>query len=153
MTATKVIAVDARPEALALAKEAGAARAVAAGPDAGDALAHALHGRGADVVLDFVGNDETLAVAVTVARSLSHITLVGIGGGTHQFGFFTSPYEVSFATTYWGSSVELMEVLALAEAGHLHPATTRFTFDRVADAYQALQTGSVTGRAVVVPED
>jgi alcohol dehydrogenase, propanol-preferring len=151
MTATEIVAVDARPEALVTSGELGADHAVTAGPDAADAVADATKGRGADVVLDFVGTDDTLALAVGVSRSLSHVTLVGIGGGSHQFGFFTSPYEVSFATTYWGSSVELMDVIALAEAGRIHPRTHRFGFDRVADAYHALEAGTVDGRAVVVP--
>jgi propanol-preferring alcohol dehydrogenase len=151
VSATKVIAVDARPEALLRAKDDGACRAVAAGPDAAAAVLDATHGRGADVVLDFVGVDDTLALAVACARSLSHVTLVGIGGGSHQFGFFTSPYEVTFATTYWGSTVELGEVLALAEAGRIRPHTTTYPFDGVADAYRALEDGTVDGRAVVVP--
>ncbi len=151
MTATSVIAVDARPEALQRAIDDGADRAVAAGDDAAEAVLDATRGKGADVVLDFVGTDDTLALAVGVARSLTHVTLVGIGGGTHQFGFFTSPYEVSFATTYWGSTVELMEVLALAEAGHIRPHTTTFALDDVVTAYHALETGTIDGRAVVVP--
>jgi alcohol dehydrogenase, propanol-preferring len=152
MTATKVIAVDPRPEALLRASDDGACRAVAAGDDAAEAVLDATHGRGAEVVLDFVGTDDTLALAVGAARSLSHVTLVGIGGGSHQFGFFTSPYEVSFATTYWGSTVELMEVLALAEAGRIRPHTTAFPLADVEDAYRALEDGTIDGRAVVVPE-
>jgi propanol-preferring alcohol dehydrogenase len=151
MTATRIVAVDGRPEALVLAHDAGACRAVAAGPDAAAAVRDATHGRGADVVLDFVGTADTLALAVACARSLSHVTLVGIGGGTHQFGFFTAPYEVAFATTYWGSTVELLEVLALAEAGRIRPRTTRYPLADVASAYHQLESGAVDGRAVVIP--
>ena len=39
-----------------------------------------------------------------------------IGGGTLPIGFFTTPYELSVATTYWGSIPELIEVIALARA-------------------------------------
>jgi propanol-preferring alcohol dehydrogenase len=151
LTPTRIVAVDARPEALVLAHDAGACRAVAAGPDATAAVRDATHGRGADVVLDFVGTDETLALAAASARSLSDVTLVGIGGGSHPFGFFTSPYEVSFATTYWGSTVELLEVIALAEAGRIRARTTEFPLADVAHAYHDLERGSIDGRAVVVP--
>jgi alcohol dehydrogenase, propanol-preferring len=102
--------------------------------------------------VDFVGSDDSLALAAAVSRSLGDVTLVGIAGGSHAFGFFTSPYEVSFATTYWGSAVELMEVISLAEAGRLRPAITRFSLDDVAAAYTALESGQLEGRAVVVPE-
>ena len=44
-----------------------------------------------------------------------------------------------------------MEVIALAEAGHLRPVTTRFALGDVDAAYAALESGELQGRAVVVP--
>ena len=38
-----------------------------------------------------------------VSRSLAHVTVVGLGGGTFGFSFFSLPYEASLATTYWGT--------------------------------------------------
>ena len=148
---TTVIAVDRRVDALDLVAGEGASVTVPAGPDAAEQVRDATQGRGADVVLDFVGSDDSLALAAAVSRSLGDVVLVGIAGGSHSFGFFTSPYEVSFATTYWGSTVELMEVIALAEAGHLRPVTTRFALGDVDAAYAALESGELQGRAVVVP--
>ena len=89
-----------------------------AGDDAAAEIRELTKGRGTDLVLDFVGVDTTIALAVAVARPLSDVTLVGIGMGSYPFSFFTVPYEVSLASTYWGSVTELMEVIALAEAGH-----------------------------------
>jgi len=103
------------------------------------------------VVLDVVGTDETLALAVAVSRPLADVTLVGIGGGSFPFAFFGLPYEVSLATTYWGSVTELMEVIALAEAGRIRAHIERFPFGEVEKAYTALHEGRVSGRAVVVP--
>jgi propanol-preferring alcohol dehydrogenase len=82
---------------------------------------------------------------------LADVTLVGIAGGSIPFSFFSGPYEVSFATTYWGSVTELMEVIALAQQGRISATVQRFELDHVADAYDALHAGKVLGRAVVVP--
>lgn len=150
ITASKVVAVDPKAGARELALRAGAELAV--DPDeAVDAVADATRGKGADVVLDIVGSDSTLALATAVSRSLGHVTLVGIAGGSVPFGFFTQPYEVSLATTYWGSLPELAEVISLAEAGLISPHVERYSLDRAAAAYERLAAGAIAGRAVVTP--
>lgn len=108
---------------------------------------------GADVVIDCVGADETLAAAAACARPLADITIVGIAGGTLPVSFFGLPYEASVQTTYWGNRAELIEVLDLAARGLLTPKTTLYTLDAAADAYRDLARGGVEGRAVVVPRD
>jgi len=147
----EVVAVDSSPEGLELAASVGAGHAVISGPDAATEIAEITRGRGADLVLDFVGVDATLALAAASSRTLGHVTLVGIGGGTHPFNFFSQPYEVSFATTYWGSILELMELLALAEEGKVAAHIERVGLDEAAAAYDRLAAGEVHGRAVVVP--
>jgi propanol-preferring alcohol dehydrogenase len=150
-TAATVIAVDERPEALALAGHAGAEHTVRAGEDAAAEIESHTRGRGADVVLDIVGADATLALGASVARQLGHLTVVGLGGGTLAFGFFSPRYEVSVASTYWGSLPELMEVIALAERGQIRAQIQEFSLDEAARAYEQLAAGDVHGRAVVVP--
>lgn len=150
-TATSVVAVDTSHEGLALATNVGAGHAVVSGPDAAAEISEITGGKGADVIIDCVGVDQTLALSVAVSRTLGHVTLVGIGGGTHAFNFFGQPYEVSLATTYWGSVTELMEVLALAEAGHIKAHTQTFGLHEATDAYDRLAAGELHGRAVIVP--
>jgi propanol-preferring alcohol dehydrogenase len=147
----RIAAVDKSPAALELARRLGAEVAVSAGESAAAEIREATGGKGADLVLDFVGVDETLRLAAAVARALGHVTLIGVGGGSHPFGFFSSAPEVSFATGYWGSLPELMEVVALAEAGHLRAHVRRFRLDEAVGAYHELQAGRLTGRAVIVP--
>ena len=103
------------------------------------------------MALDLVGADATLALAAAVTRPLGHVTLVGIGGGTLPVSFFSIAYEVSVATTYWGTFPELVEVLALAEAGRMRAHVQRFSLDTATDAYEALRAGTLDGRAVIVP--
>ncbi|MFN0090281.1 MAG: NAD(P)-dependent alcohol dehydrogenase [Acidimicrobiales bacterium] len=151
MTPTTVIAVDQRESALALARELGAEHAVLADEDAAAHIAQATHGRGADVVIDLVGSTETLRLAVAASRSLGHLSIVGIGGGQLDVGFFTVPYELSIATTYWGTIGELMELLELAKAGRVHSRVQRFALDDALSAYEAMRAGTLQGRAVIVP--
>jgi len=150
-TATKVIAVDTKPEALGLASEYGAEITVLAGPDAAEQIRAATSGRGADVVLDFVGSDNTLALGAATVRPVGDLTIVGIAGGSLKVSFFSVPYEVSIQTTYWGSRPELVEVLDLAARGMLRPKITTYSLEKAIDAYRDLEAGLVEGRAVVVP--
>jgi len=147
----QVVAIDTRSSALDLAESSGAAHTLLADGDAAAQVTDITRGLGADVVLDFVGNDATFPLAVACSRSLGHITIVGIGGGSYPFSFFTVPYEASVATTYWGSIPELIEVIALAEQGHLHATIEQVSLDDAADAYVRLAAGEVDGRVVVVP--
>src|SRR5262249_26017830 len=120
-TAARVIAVDTRKEALALATTYGADITVQSGPGAVAEIRAACGRRGADVVLDFVGSDVTLALGAGVARPLGDLTIVGIAGGTLPVSFLSVPYEVSIQTTYWGFRDELVEILGLAARGLVKP--------------------------------
>jgi propanol-preferring alcohol dehydrogenase len=154
ITSARVVAVDGRDEARELARTLGADLALAPG-DESAALVRAatVEGRGVDVVLDFVGSDETLALAAQVVRQLGDLTIVGIAGGTLPVSFFGLPYETSVQTTYWGNRRELVEVLDLAARGLIHAESTIYTLDDAVDAYRDLEHGNVRGRAVVVPND
>lgn len=146
-----IVAVDQRADARSLAAEMGAHHTVEMGDEAAAQVLDASRGRGVDVVLDFVGVDATLALGAAVARPLGHLTIVGIGGGTLPVSFFGIGYEVSVATTYWGTLPELDEVLALAAAGRLRAAVEPYPLSKALDAYTAMGEGRLRGRAVIVP--
>jgi propanol-preferring alcohol dehydrogenase len=151
LTASRIIAVDMRKDALALAERGGADNTLQPGDSAAGEIRELTKGLGADVVIDFVGADATIALATAVARPYSDVTVVGIGGGSYPFSFFTVPYEVNMATTYWGSRPELMEVLELARAGHITTEVQRFSLEEGPAVYERLAAGDITGRAVVTP--
>jgi propanol-preferring alcohol dehydrogenase len=151
MTSTTIIAVDTRERARATARANGADDAFGPGDDTAAAIIDASKGRGADVVLDFVGSDDTLALGAQLVRPLGHLTIVGLGGGTLPVSFFSIAYEVSIASTYWGSLTELMEVVALAQAGKVKAQVTRFDLSDAVHAYEAMERGELDGRAVITP--
>ena len=150
-TAAQVIAVDIKPEALELARKVGAHHALASDESAAQAIRDLTGGRGADVVIDFVGATSTLELARGVVRSMGDVTIVGIAGGEIPVSFFSQPYEVSIATTYWGSRPELAELLALAASGQISAERSIYSLEHGARAYRDLRDNLVTGRAVVVP--
>jgi alcohol dehydrogenase, propanol-preferring len=151
VSSATVVAVDTRHEALVLASDVGAQHVVLAGEEAAAALTDVSGGKGVDVVLDFVGSDQTLALGARIVRPLGHLTIVGLAGGTLPVSFFGIGYEASVATTYWGSLTELDEVLALASAHHIRAEVTAYPLTHANDAYAALREGKLRGRAVVVP--
>lgn len=151
LTPARVVVVDRSAAALALAEDVGADTGVLAGDEAAEQVRDATGGRGAEVVFDLVGADSTLQLAAAVARPSGHVSLVGIAGGSYPFGFFAAASEVNFASSYWGSISELVEVVALARAGHLHVKVQRFGLDEAIDAYRQLAAGELVGRGVVVP--
>ena len=150
-TAARVVAVDTRAEALDLAVEGGADLTVEPDGSAVPVIRESTGGRGADVVLDFVGSEATIALGAAVSRFLGDVTVVGIAGGTFPFTFFALPYEVSLQTTYWGSRPELVEVLDLAARGLVRPTITTFPLEEAVHAYHLMETGAALGRQVIVP--
>lgn len=152
LSPARVIAVDTAADKLDLARQLGAAATVAAGPEAAPAILELTQGQGAELVVDFVGADSTLALAAKIARKQGHLTVVGLAGGKLPFDFFALPFECSLATTYWGTLPELMEVIALAEAGKIKPHIQSFPLDQAASAYQLLKQGKLAGRAVIDPQ-
>ena len=150
-TAATIIAIDMKSDALDLAKKVGADHALLSNESAVEAIRDLTGGRGADVVLDFVGAEVTMKMALSAARTLGDVTIVGIAGGTIPFSFFSQGYEISLQTIYWGSRPELIEVLDLANRGLVHAEYTKYSLDDSIKAYHDLRDGKVKGRAVIVP--
>jgi len=146
-----VICVDQRESALEVVAGLGADHTVVAGPAAAEEIRGIMGGRGAEMVLDICGYDDTLALAAAVVGSLGRLTIVGVGGGTLPVNFFTFPYECSVQSTYWGSITELGELLALAGTGGFRVHASTYGLDQAGEVYRSMVGGTLQGRAVVVP--
>ena len=152
LTATRVVAVDTSTRARKLARELGADVALdPSGVDVVEAIKDLGEGEGADVVIDFVGNDATLAVAKQVVKRRSLIVIVGLGLGTLPYTFLDFPAEVDLCTAYWGSRSELSQVITLAREGRVTPIVERHPLDSINEVFDRLEEGKVRGRAVLIP--
>ena len=102
-------------------------------------------------VLDFVGNDASLATARSLLAARGMLNIVGLGGGSTDLSFFTMPPESVVTTTNWGSAPEMAEVIALAREGRIESTVTTYSLDDAQRAVDDLRAGRVDGRAVIVP--
>lgn len=151
LTDARVVAVDAKPDRLAYARELGAHETLrGVGDGTAQEITALADGRGADAVLDFVGTDATIAAGVAAVRPAGAFGLVGAGGGRLDAPWFGHLPRDADVFTFQGSSIaDVRDVLALAAAGRIRNDTETFPFERVAEAYAALHDGGLRGRAVV----
>ena len=149
----RIIAADVDDRKLQHAKALGADDIVnnRNASEAAEKIRHVTGPRGAALVLDCVGVQPTLDLGAKLLGRNSAWTIVGLGGGRHDFRHGSTPYGTSMSIPYWGSRVELMEVIAMARAGRIHAETTEFPLTDAVDVYARLKAGQITGRAVLVP--
>ncbi len=156
-----IIAIDVRDDKLAAARELGATHVINGAQD--DVLARIrdlTDGRGVDVAFEALGRPETFVQAASIVRAGGRAVMVGISSaGT------TAPVEitplvrrgVSIIGSYGASTrADLPAVIGLAQAGALDVArsvTRRYTLERAAEAYDALNRGEIVGRAIVTMDE
>ena len=150
LTATRVVAIDTSPARLARARELGADVVIDAADASTDALRDLTGGFGAEVLLDFVGVDATMALALGSARLGGSVGIVGAGGGTAPIGWGRVANNCDVFIPLGGTTADLHDVVSLAEAGALRIDATPFPFAQVTEAYAAVEAGTVAGRAVVM---
>ncbi len=153
LSAARIVAIDSAADKLEIAGELGADHTLLSEEATPESIRALTGGRGAELVLDVVGAEDTLALAQQLLAFEGDLALLGLAGGTLEYGAMTLPWGARIATTYWGTAVELMEVLDLARDGRISIRTERVPLDGVADAYQRLREGRVEGRAVACPND
>jgi propanol-preferring alcohol dehydrogenase len=153
LTPARIVAVDPDPVRRAAARRAGADEVVdGVGEGTGRALAGLLGPEGADVVLDVVGVDETIACGLRALGVGGAFGLVGAAGGTLRKPWYgTLPRDGEVFTFQNSDLADARAVLDLAASGRIVVDVVPFALDRVADAYEALEAGGLTGRIVVHP--
>jgi propanol-preferring alcohol dehydrogenase len=151
LSGAQIIAVDRDEKALKIAAEKGASLCLPSDESTAERIKDATRGLGAMAVLDFVGIDATLAMAAQSLRHMGLIVVVGIGGDVLPFSYNTIPRGCALMTVLGGSTRELAEVVALAEAGKVKPHIQRFSLEEVDVVYKKLQANEIAGRAVLIP--
>ncbi len=150
----RIVAADVDDKKLEQAKSLGADEIVnnRNAREAAELIQRITGPRGARLVLDCVGVQPTLDLGAKLLGRNSTWTVVGLGGGRHDFRHGSTPYGTTLSIPYWGSRAELMEVIAMARENRIHVETTEFPLSQAADVYRKLKEGQISGRAVLVPE-
>jgi len=152
LSRSRLIAVDIAPHRLAAARRLGVEDVVEGGTQTADAVLELTGGHGAEVILDFVGSDQTIATALALARPMGIVVVVGASGGAARVSWTSAPRECPVLIPQGGSMQDLVEVVALAEAGSLQLKNEFFDFDATVEAYRRVRENSLEGRAVVTPD-
>lgn len=152
LTSCRIVAVDRRQQALDVAARDGADVTLEADGLTAREARRAAGGRGAALVIDCVGVEQTLELAAGTVAPGGHVSILGVGGGTFPMRFGAVPFETSVVMSNWGTRSELAEVVALARAGAVHVDVERVRLAEVPAAYERLESGAVRGRLVAVPD-
>jgi propanol-preferring alcohol dehydrogenase len=155
LTGASIVALDVKDASLAAVAGRAHHTLRSDDPDVADkVLALTDKGYGADVVLDLVGNDRTLALAGHIVAPYGAIRVPGLGDGV--FGFETSqtatslPWGASITRPYSGTHQDLHDLVALATTRGIPANLTRYSFEDGLTAFDDLQAGRINGRAVIV---
>ncbi|HZT65507.1 MAG TPA: alcohol dehydrogenase catalytic domain-containing protein [Acidimicrobiales bacterium] len=149
LSAARIVAVDRSADRRRAATALGADEVIDG--RAGREVRDLTGGEGADVVLDFVGADDTMKLAVRCAAPMGAIAFVGVGGGTVAVGQGLLPAGCEVFAPMSSTIGDLQEVIALAEAEVIRVDAEVFPFEQAPEAYRRFRAGEVSGRAVVTP--
>jgi D-arabinose 1-dehydrogenase-like Zn-dependent alcohol dehydrogenase len=147
------IVVDIDPIKREAALAAGALAVVDA--KTGDAVQQIqqLSGGGARAVLDLVGATATATLAIASCARGGHIIICGLMGGDITLPLPTIPMRpLTLQGSYVGTLTELRELVALVQRTQMDPIpVTRRPLAEANEALQALVSGAVVGRTILVP--
>jgi NAD+-dependent secondary alcohol dehydrogenase Adh1 len=147
----EIIAVDVSDEALKMAARMGADHVVKAGADAAAQVRELTHGRGVEVVLDFVGELGTTVEGPAMLAVGGTYFVIGYGGRVELAAIEIISREISVVGSLVGSFTELAELMALAAQGRVKLETREYGLDEVNAALADLRDGRLHGRGVLVP--
>jgi NAD+-dependent secondary alcohol dehydrogenase Adh1 len=151
MTPAEVIVVDLSDDALAKAKDLGAHHVVRGDGDHVAAVMDLTGGKGAHVVLDFVGEKGTEADGVAMTRDAGCYFVIGYGGHVDIPTIDVISREINVIGNLVGSYNDLAELMTLAAQGRVRLSTKVYGFDDAIQALQDLDQGKVPGgRAILV---
>jgi NAD+-dependent secondary alcohol dehydrogenase Adh1 len=151
LCSSRVVAIDVDERRRLLAEELGA-DAVVDGAGARDAIGDLTGGRGADLVFDFVGTDETHAASLAMLARGGAYSVIGYGGTVTAESAALVVNEHSIVGNLVGTWVDLWELLQLHAQRRVTLRTQIFPLDSVNEVLDQLRSGDVTGRAVLVPK-
>ncbi|HEY7778032.1 MAG TPA: NAD(P)-dependent alcohol dehydrogenase [Nitrososphaeraceae archaeon] len=149
-----VVALDRSDDKLEMAKEVGGAdfSLNLTESEVKSKIRKITNGEGIDVVLDTVGLESTINLAVNILNKSGAIVVVGLFGKEIKTPLFqTVIQEYQIYGSLWGNYNELREVIELAKKEKITHQIHKFPLSRVNQAIDQLSAGNIEGRAVIIP--
>jgi NAD+-dependent secondary alcohol dehydrogenase Adh1 len=152
LSATTIIVVDRSPEALEFAKTIGADHGVVADGGHVDKVKELTDGNGAEVVLDFVGEEGAEKDAWQMTRRAGSHFVIGYGGIVEVPTIEIISTERNVIGNIVGTYNDLAELMALAAQGKVTLHTKPYPLEAANDAIDDLDNGRLPGtRAILIP--
>jgi NAD+-dependent secondary alcohol dehydrogenase Adh1 len=151
MSATRIVVLDRNEEALALTRAWGADETVVADGSHVARVLELTDGKGAEVVLDFVGERGAERDAWAMTRRAGSDYVIGYGGTVDIPTIDVISTERNVIGNLVGSYNDLVELMALAADGRVKMLTQTYPLDAVNDAMDDLDAGRIRGRGILVP--
>lgn len=156
MSQTEIIVVDRNPAALEHARGWGADQTVQAREDRSHVqqVRDLTEGAGADVVIDFVGENGAERDAVELLGANGMDIMVGYGG-TLQVEILSEALfpETSFVGSIVGNYNDAVELVALTARGAVKLTASTYPLEGINDVLHALDEGRMVGRGLLVPNE
>lgn len=147
----ELIVVDRNPDAVKLALSIGADHAVVGDGSQVDQVMELTGGKGAEVVIDFVGEGGSTKEGIAMTRQGGDYLIVGYGENIDVPTIDLVSTEVNIIGNLVGSYNDLVELMALAAQGKVTLHTAKYPLDDFQTAIDDLDNGRVRGRAILIP--
>jgi len=108
-------------------------------------------GKGAEAVIDFVGEGNSIANGLAMTRDNGAYYIVGYGGEIRISALDMITTERRIIGNLVGNYAELVELMELANRGKVHLATKQYRLNDANQALHDLNQAKIKGRAVLVP--
>jgi len=147
-----ITVIDRSVERLEMAMGMGAENAVRADERAVDQVRQLTKGLGADLIVDFVGTDQTHRDCMQMLRKGGTYSVVGYGGLLQVPSLGIINNEFNIVGNLVGTYNELYELMELHRRGKVKLHAQRFALSEINTVLDRLHHGKINGRAVVIPD-
>ncbi|MBE7159726.1 MAG: NAD(P)-dependent alcohol dehydrogenase [Williamsia herbipolensis] len=151
LTPAELIVVDRNEQALKLAESIGADRGVVADGSQVEQVLELTGGHGAEVVVDFVGENGTTTEGLAMTRRAGDYHVVGYGENIDVPTIDLISEEKNVVGNLVGSYNDLCDLMQLAARGSVVLHTAKYPLDDFQRAIDDLGAGNVRGRAILTP--
>jgi NAD+-dependent secondary alcohol dehydrogenase Adh1 len=152
MTPAEIIVVDPSERARALAGEIGADTTVAADGKQVDTILEMTDGKGAEAIIDFVGERGAIEDGVAMLRQAGSYFVIGYGENINVPTIDIISREINFIGNLVGSYNDLSELMTLTAQGQVTLHTSAYPLEAINDAMADLDAGRLQGRGILVAD-